>query len=150
MHAIIVTGFPGSGKTSISKYLSQITANEYYHFDFDVDSSKIIDHEYIIFDAVHINTERLAMTIKFLIMNYYKVDIIYMNTDNNSCKENIKKRNRFTIDIENLNINYDFESLFKKFNFGLIEIIDLKEAHNQNYFGPLTIMCENYLKIYEI
>ena len=33
MHAIIVTGFPEVGKTSLSKYLSEVSHYEHYEYD---------------------------------------------------------------------------------------------------------------------
>lgn len=157
MHVIIVTGFPGSGKTSLSKYLSEIT--HYSHYDYDVALSKAdfnpdkiapLEEKFLIFDAVHINTARLSMTLNFFKARNYHIDIIYMNTDKDICKYNILKRGRPTIDIEPLDVKYDFFSLRNEFNFGLIEIINYDFIEHSNYFGPLIAMCEIYINNYEI
>lgn len=157
MHVIIVTGFPGSGKTSLSKYLSEITNYHHYDYDaelrkvnFDIDKISPSNHEFQFFDAVHLNTQRLSLTLNWFNIKNYNIDIIYLNTDKDICRKNIKKRGRQTIDIEQLDIQYDFNSLRNQFNFGLIEIINYDIIEHNNYYGPLVAICENYLKNYEI
>ena len=155
MHAIVVTGFPGAGKTSLSKYLSEVTHYEHYEFDKELEKVNFQPEKiatmpkFAIFDAVHFDTARLDMTLKWFVDNNYHIDIIWVNTDKDICRENISKRKRATIDIEPLNVWYDIPLLRRNFNFGFIEIKDLQYVYSQNYFGPLTIMCENFLNEFE-
>jgi hypothetical protein len=149
MHAIIVTGFPGAGKTSLSHY---------YHYDYDFELAKAGWQKnnmfkmpnFVIFDAVHFNTERLNLTFNFFKNENYHIDLIWLNTDKQICKENIKRRVRPTINLEPLDVWYDITILREKYIFGLIKVDNLSEISCENYRGPLNIMCENYLKEYEI
>ena len=154
-HVLIITGYPGSGKTTLSKF---IEANSCFsHVDYDLYHTNPVllaqkETDYIIFDGVHFNTERLAISLDYFNKKGYEITVIYLNTNKNRCLNNIVVRNRPTISMDELNISYDFNLLRKSFVFNLIQVTDYKlDNFNSRYQTNIKIFAgiTNIMKLYE-
>ena len=128
-HAIIVTGYPGSGKSTLSKFIEENSKFSHIDYDLYVNKPEFLiqkETEFIIYDGVHFNNDRLAMSLSYFIGKGYDITLIYLNTNKNKCLENIISRKRPTIEINNLDISYDFNLLEKSFKFNTLQITDYK------------------------
>jgi adenylate kinase family enzyme len=116
--AIILTGMPGAGKSTLSKLISQLAG--FNHIEYDEISDYVTTYDNIIFDSFIHTTEDLDVVLSKY--NGYELTIINMNIDKKICLDNIKKRGRVTFDITNVNVEYDFNELLKEYPFNLIQV----------------------------
>jgi len=139
--AILIAGYPGAGKTTLSAYLAKKL--HYLHFEYDIcllnkNYYDGLNHDKIIIDGWFKNTHDISLTIDQYIKLGYDITIIHLNIDKEVCKENIfnrfMKTGRRTVDIEPINCVYYWDILKQNFKFKLIEI--------NYYMNPSLILNE--------
>lgn len=138
---VIVTGYPGSGKSTLSKFLAK--KSNFIHIEYDVQDEKLEDN--ILMDAIHFDTEKLLLTLQYFTHFNYEILLVYVNTDKDICRLNIKKRGRTTMDIEKLNIHYDIDYLLTKITFDYIQLDNYKITINKQLSNKL--LFDRFYKI---
>lgn len=134
---ITIIGYPGAGKTTLSKFLAKKL--HYNHFEFDKNNVLDINNDRVIFDALFLNTHGLYLHLQEMTKYGYDITVIYLNIPKEICDSNVILRGRETIDTNNLSISYNWNYLKRKFNFRLItlnhyinETLIIKELLNGN------------------
>lgn len=136
---IIITGYPGAGKTTLSKILEDKL--NFKHIEYDKHRNVISVNnwkwKYIILDAIHFYTKSMYSTIEFYKNYNYQINIIHLDTNIDRCNKNIRIRKRHTIDFNKIDI--DFKYLMNMFDLNLIVIKDyMLDKININYDNIVT------------
>jgi len=143
---IIILGMPGAGKSTLSRLIQAHTI--FKHVEFDTCFIYEKGNDNIIFDSFLRNTEDLLCVIEEY--KDYQITLINLNVDKRQCLKNIQKRNRPTIDVTDVNVKYDFESIGFSHKFDLIQVnnsvID-KEHSKSGLNTPLFDHLCSLLKI---
>ena len=139
---IIILGLPGSGKSTLSKLISEHM--DYSHVEFDITSKYTKECDHIIFDSWNETTEDIDATLNQF--DGYEKTIIFLNTEKSICLENIKKRGRSTVDITNIEINYDFKQLDDHL-FDLIQINNYKLDTDNSVCNIDTLLFNKLIDI---
>lgn len=119
---IILLGMPGAGKSTLSKLISSKT--DFIHIEYDAHLKYVKDYPKLIFDGFIEDTEDLEFVINEY--NDYQITIINLNVDKSTCFENINKRGRSTVDIKNIELDYDFNYLLREHKLDIIQIDNYK------------------------
>ena len=128
MNKIIhLIGYPGSGKTTLAKELCEHL--NYTHFEYDTWISdnthyQNSDLSKVVIDAYYKNTEKLLLSINQYQKLGYNVSIIHLDIPKDKCIQNIERRGRSTIDINNENTNYDLYFIQQNYDVNSLVIKD--------------------------
>jgi hypothetical protein len=124
--------------------------SNFIHIEYDTNLNLKIEetkHSHVILDAVHFDTERLMMTLGYYTKFGYDITVVYMKTSKDICKQNIIKRQRYTIDIDGLHVFYDFKSLMTKFKFNVVQITDYKLDFDRSICVNNVYLFQNICKL---
>ncbi len=134
---------PGAGKSTISKLISHHT--DFKHIEFDVTDKYVTDFEHIVFDSWNETTDDVEVTLKEF--EGFQKTIIYLNTDKDICKHNIFKRGRATVEIEDVNLDYNFNQLMKEYQFDFLQINNYKLNIGNSLCNTDSLLFETLVNI---
>lgn len=140
---IILLGMPGAGKSTMSKLISSKT--DFIHIEYDELNRCPTEFEKIVFDGFIQTTEDLEVVLDTY--SEYQVTLINLNVDKSRCFENIWKRGRGTVDINLINIDYNFDYLLREYNLDIIQIDNYKLNHVSSICNVDPFLYNNLLKI---